>query len=66
LIEPAKQSSNQTQGWAENKGETMTQKKPWIGVDVAKDSLKVHVRPTNERWETTTTMAELKKAGEET
>ena len=39
----------------------MTQKKPWIGVDVAKDSLKVHVRPTNERWETTTTMAELKK-----
>ena len=36
-------------------------KKIWIGIDVSKDSLDIHVRPTDEKWQTKTTPSELKK-----
>jgi transposase len=38
-----------------------TPKGPWIGIDVAKDSLDIHIRPTDEHWQTKTTSSELKK-----
>ena len=39
----------------------METKKVWIGVDVAKETLEIHVRPTEEHWQTKTALKDLKK-----
>lgn len=38
----------------------MDRKKLWVGIDVSKDSLDIHVRPTDEHWQTKTTLKDLK------
>lgn len=39
----------------------MKMEKTWIGIDISKDTLDVHVRPTDEKWQTKTASSELKK-----
>lgn len=39
----------------------MNKKKLWVGIDVSKDSLEIHVRPTDEHWQIKTTLKDLEK-----
>jgi len=39
----------------------MTPIKPWVGVDISKSSLEIHIRPTKVCWATNTTPGELKE-----
>lgn len=39
----------------------METKKVWIGIDVSKEMLEVHVRPTEEHWKTKTKPSDLKR-----